>query len=64
MRKIMLVLTAVALATPFSAQPAAAQKCTNGYADCLNETYDTEGGLRVLADVECFVDYMKCVMAE
>lgn len=63
MRKIMLVLTLVALGTPFSAQPVSAQKCTGDYETCLNDTHDTSGGVRVLADIECFSKYLKCVMA-
>lgn len=64
MRKTMLMLTALALAVPFSAQPVAAQECTRTYEGCLNDTHDTKGGLRLLADVECFTKYLRCVAVE
>lgn len=40
---------------------AEASGCTRGYQQCLNDTWDTSGFTRVLADAECFADYVGCV---
>jgi hypothetical protein len=61
MKKLILVLTVFAAAAAFVPQPAAAQTCTTTYNRCLNETWDTSGGTRLLADLECMAAYMGCV---
>ncbi len=35
--------------------------CVDGYNKCLNDTWDTSGWQRLLADVECFAEYVGCV---
>ena len=40
---------------------ASAAPCTDGYMKCLNDTHDTSGFLRAMADVECFARYTGCV---
>ncbi|HEX7119537.1 MAG TPA: hypothetical protein VF212_12155 [Longimicrobiales bacterium] len=35
--------------------------CTTSYMWCLNDSYDTRGMLRFLADVECLAEYIGCV---
>lgn len=40
---------------------ARAATCVDGYNKCLNDTYDTSGWTRILADVECFAGYLGCV---
>lgn len=64
MKKIMLILTMAATAVPFTPRTVAAQECTNGYLTCLNDTHDTEGIIRVMADIECFSKYLKCVATD
>lgn len=64
MKKIMLILTLAATAASFTPRAAAAQECTNGYTRCLNDTHETEGFIRVMADIECFSKYLKCVAAD
>lgn len=41
--------------------PASAASCTEGYMRCLNDSYDTSGLLRVMADMECLFEYVGCV---
>lgn len=64
MKKIMLILTLAASAASLTPRAAAAQECTRGYLTCLNDTHDTDGIVRVLADIECFSKYLKCVAAD
>lgn len=42
-------------------EKAEAASCTRGYEMCLNDTWDTRGFARALADVECFAEYVGCV---
>lgn len=66
MRKLIAGLALVAASVGFVPQPAAAQEadCTQNYAKCLNDSYELKGLLLLLADVECFADYVGCVAAE
>lgn len=66
MRKLVAVLTVVAAAVAFAPRPAAAQEaeCTDNYVKCLNDSYHLKGLLQVMADVECFADYVGCVAAD
>jgi hypothetical protein len=61
MTKVMLILTLAATAAAFTPRAVEAQECTGGYLTCLNDTWDTKGIIRVLADVECFSKYLRCV---
>jgi hypothetical protein len=63
MTKLIAMLGIVAMASMFAPQPATAEECTRAYEKCLNDTYDTEGWTRVLADFECFAAYIGCVRA-
>lgn len=64
MKKIMLILTLAATAASFTPRAAAAQECTRGYVTCLNDTHDLEGFFQVMADIECFSEYLKCVATD
>lgn len=65
MRKLIAVLAMVVAAVAFAPRPASAQqaRCTDGYVQCLNDSYQLKGALRLLADIECFADYVGCVAA-
>jgi len=53
---------AVALALAVGAPGvASAQECVDEYQRCLNDTHDTRGVIRVMADVECFAKYVGCI---
>jgi len=64
MTKLIVATGIVAVATVFAPQPVAASECVRGYEACLNDTWDTSGWTRVLADVECFASYVGCVRRE
>ena len=66
MKKLIAVLTMAVATVAFGPRTAAAQEadCTDNYVKCLNDSYELEGALRLLADVECFADYVGCVAAE
>ena len=66
MRKLIAVLTMVAATMALAPRPATAQEadCTNNYVKCLNDSYELKGFLRLMADVECFADYVGCVAGE
>lgn len=65
MKKLIAVLTMVVATVAFAPRPATAQaSCTDGYVKCLNDSYKMKGALRLLADIECFADYVGCVAAE
>jgi|GEM_PF-1834284 len=36
--------------------------CTRGYMKCLNDSYDTQGLFRIMADLECGVRYAACLV--
>ena len=62
MRKTMLmVLTLAAGAASLAPMPVTAQACTDGYLKCLNDTHETKKFVRMMADIECFADYLKCI---
>jgi hypothetical protein len=61
MTKLILMAAIVAGATVFVPQPVAAQDCTREYQTCLNDTSDTTGFTRWLADIECFARYTACI---
>lgn len=65
MTKLIAVLTMVVATVASAPRPAAAAaSCTDGYVKCLNDSYQMKGALRLLADIECFADYVGCVAAE
>lgn len=39
----------------------AAASCLGGYYECLNDSWDTSGFERIMADVECFAGYVGCI---
>lgn len=61
MTKLAFILAAGVGAVTFVPQQATAQTCTRSYQKCLNDTWDTEGATRLLADVECAAVYAGCV---
>jgi hypothetical protein len=54
----MAIMLAVAAAVPPRAMAAS---CLNGYYRCLNDSWDTSGISRILADIDCFSGYVGCV---
>lgn len=62
MTKLMLMFTIVAGAALLTPQEVEAADCTRQYSQCLNDSYDTSGLLRHLADLECGVRYAACLM--
>lgn len=44
-------------------EPAQARgaECTRAFERCLNDTWDTKGITRLLADIECTAEYLGCV---
>ena len=62
MMKLIAGLTMMLSVAAFSPQPAAAADCTAEYTKCLNDTYELDGWLQVMADVECGADYAACIM--
>lgn len=62
MKKLMAGLVMVTALAAFAPQPLAAEGgCTEGYTECLNDTWYMGGWLQVLADIECFADYSACI---
>jgi hypothetical protein len=63
MTKLILTLILLAGSAALVPQPVAAAECTRQYSKCLNDSYDTSGWLRVLADLECGAQYAGCIAA-
>ena len=63
MTKLIAVLALAAATVAFSPRPMAAQDadCTRNYTSCLNDSYDMEGILQTMADIECFSEYLGCI---
>jgi hypothetical protein len=61
MTKLILIAATAAVAAVAAPRPVAAEDCVKGYEQCLNDTYDTSGATRILADIECFAGYVGCV---
>jgi len=55
---LMLVLTGLA-AVPGQAM---AQECVKEFEKCLNDTWDTSGFTRLLANLECATEYAACLV--
>lgn len=56
--KMVLVLSALSVLTP---AVASAKTCVDVYEQCLNDTSNTSGITRILADLECAARYVGCV---
>lgn len=61
MIKLILIASIAVGTVVFAPQQATAQECVEGYERCLNDTHDTSGLTRILADIECFAAYIGCV---
>lgn len=63
MKKLLAVLVFTLAAVAFTPESAIAQTatCTNNYTKCMNDSWMTDGWLQMMADVECFADYVACV---
>lgn len=61
MTKLIIILAAAVGTVAIGASPASAASCTEQYQKCLNDSWDTEGATRLLADVECAAEYTGCV---
>ena len=57
MKRSTLVLVVIALMAPATAQ---ARTCLDGYYMCLNDTQNTSGLLRYIADTACAAAYYAC----
>jgi hypothetical protein len=60
MKRVVILALALAL-TGAGAAPVAARTCTDEYMGCLNDSWDLNAFLRVIADFACFDDYTVCV---
>jgi hypothetical protein len=58
-KPLLSAIAAVAIVTP----AANAATCVDIYQKCLNDTWNTSGILRTLADLECAAKYVGCVRA-
>ncbi|HEY0808770.1 MAG TPA: hypothetical protein VGD49_01365 [Longimicrobiales bacterium] len=56
--KTLVLTSAFAVATPIAANAAT---CVDIYQQCLNDTWNTSGLTRILADIECGAKYAGCV---
>lgn len=61
MYKLLIAFVVGASALTFSPQPVAAANCTREYQQCLNDSWDTSGATRELANIECAAGYYGCV---
>lgn len=56
---LMALLIAVGAALP--SQAAANTSCGDAYDRCLNDSYDTSGWRRTMADLECGARWARCI---
>ena len=63
MKQLIAVLTLAVATVALAPRPVAAvgSDCTAGYVACLNDTYNLDGWLQKMADLECFAEYSGCV---
>lgn len=64
MTKLIIILSAALGAVAIGVSPASAESCVEQYQKCLNDSWDTSGALRLLADLECGAEYAGCVAAK
>jgi hypothetical protein len=57
--KLLLVLAVASAGVPAAAD--AAKTCQDQLNQCLNDSYDTKGFSRFLADVECSAQFAGCI---
>lgn len=57
------ILTAllIAVGATLPSQAAANTSCTDNYSRCLNDSYDTSGFGRMMADLECGARWARCI---
>lgn len=61
MIKTMLAVFIGASALVFVPQPVAASSCADAYTRCLNDSYHYDDAMIILADIDCFAEYVGCV---
>lgn len=63
LNRIRWILATALFLTLGAGMPVAAQaaECTDRYSECLNDSYDKKGFFLVMADIECFGEYVGCV---
>lgn len=64
MTKLIIILTLALGAISIDTSPAAAESCTDGYVQCLNDSWDLDGALQKMADIECAAEYTGCVASK
>lgn len=57
--RVVLIMALMAFGIPGLAS--AATSCKDTYYKCLNDSWDTKGFERVLADIECGTEYIGCL---
>jgi hypothetical protein len=63
MRTKLMILAVVAATSATPSIASAARTCVATYEQCLNDTWDTSGLTRYLANLECAARYAGCLRA-
>ena len=61
MRTTVMLIAIIAFSTAAPAIASAATSCADAYDKCLNDTWNTSGFSRILADAECGIRYYSCI---
>ena len=61
MRTKMMIFAITAVSAVSPSMASAAKTCVEVYQQCLNDTYNTSGITRYLADIECAARYAGCL---
>lgn len=64
MTKLIIILTVALGAVTLDTSPAEASTCSIAYVKCLNDSYDLDGALQTMADIECAAEYTGCVLSK
>jgi hypothetical protein len=63
MRTKVMLFALVVLSSAAPSLASAAKSCVDVYQECLNDTWNTSGLTRYLADLECAARYAGCLKA-
>lgn len=63
MKTLLAVLTFAMTTVALAPRSVTAQEagCTNNYTKCMNDSWESTGLIQVMADIECFGDYVTCI---